>query len=474
MYNSAHILDRRLFLQQVACGAAAMALPVDLKQSSQEENRPNVIFVLADDLGYGDPGCFGQKRIATPNIDKLAQEGMRFTNFYAGSTICAPSRSVLMTGQHTGHTRVRGNMCTAGGTIGYKGTHQVRRMCLTDEDVTIGHVMQRAGYHTGIVGKWHLGAYDPKAGPLDRGFDEFSGWLINEATTGGYYPQQRVVNRNLVDIPENANGKQQRYTTDLCTDEAIAFLQKNKKAPFFLYLAYNNPHSPLVVPDLGPYKNKDWPEHCKVYAAMIHRLDQNIKRLMQSLKDAGLDKNTLVLFCSDNGPRSEPTRIQTEVSDFFDSNGPLRGYKRDLYEGGLRVPMIARWPDKIQSGSTSDVPWYFADVMATAADAGNAKTADNTDGVSILPVLTGRKKDLPQRFLYWEYFESGFQQAIRWGKWKALRLKRGKHLELYDLSVDIGEQNNVASKHPEIIQQIEAYLKTARTESLNWPLSEEN
>ena len=452
-------------------GTAALVLMMVLSVMGFAADRPNVLFILADDLGYGDLGSFGQQKIATPNIDQLSTEGMRFTDFYAGSTICAPSRSVLMTGQHTGHTRVRGNMCTVGGSIGYKGTRQVRRMSLTDEDITLGHVMRQAGYRTGLVGKWHLDAYDPNAGPTDRGFDEFRGWLINEPRTGGYYPEQRVVNRDLVDIPENANGKQGIYTTDLCTDEAIAFIQKNKTTPFFLYLAYNNPHSPLEVPDLGPYKDKDWPEHCKIYAAMVHRLDQNIKRLMQSLQETGLDEKTLVFFCSDNGPRSEPTQIQTEVSDFFDSNGPLRGYKRDLYEGGIRVPMIARWPGKIKPGTTSEVPWYFADVMATVADAGNAKVPANTDSISVMDVLTGRENQLPDRFLYWEYFESGVQQAVRWGKWKALKLKRGQPMELYDLSADLGEQNNVAAENPQVVQQIEDYLKTARTESINWPLS---
>lgn len=448
-----------------------MALPVTFNKTKQDANRPNIIFVMADDMGYGDLSCYGQQHIKTPSIDRLAQEGMRFTSCYSGSTICAPSRSVLMTGQHTGHTRVRGNMCTKGGTVGYKGTRQVRRMPLSDKDITVGHVMKQAGYRTGIVGKWHLGAYDPKACPIDRGFDEFSGWLINAGHTGGYYPEQRMINRKLVDIPGNTNGKLNHYTTNLCTDEAIAFLQKNKNTPFFLYLAYNNPHSPLTVPDLGPYKDMDWPEHCKIYAAMIHHLDQNIGRLMQFLKDSELDRNTIVLFCSDNGPRSEPTEIQTEVSDFFNSNGPLRGYKRDLYEGGIRIPMIARWPGMIKAGTTSDVPWYFADVMATVADAGGAQVPANTDGVNIMPIMTGQKQDLPQRFLYWEYFENGFQQAVRWDKWKALKLKHNQPMELYDLSVDIGEQNNVAKEHPEVIQQIESYLKTARTESLNWPLS---
>jgi arylsulfatase A-like enzyme len=464
-------VSRRRFLQQAAMGTA-FGIMSSCMQFKRKSDKPNIIFIMADDMGYGDLGCYGQKMIKTSNIDRLASEGMRFTDCYAGSPICAPSRSVLLTGQHTGHTRVRGNMCEVGGTLGYKGTRQVRRMSLTDKDVTVGHVMQQADYHTGVVGKWHVGAYDPKAGPLDRGFDEFSGWLINEADTGGYYPTRRVVNRSVVDVPAGSDGKRP-YSTDICTDDAIAFITKNggRDKPFFLYLAYNNPHSPLLVPDLGPYADKDWPEHYKIYAAMIHRLDQNIARLMQSLKEQGLDEKTVVFFCSDNGPRSEPRDFQTEVAEFFDSNGPLRGYKRDLYDGGIRIPMIVRAPGRVPAGTTRDVPWYFADVMATAAELGGGQDPQNIDGTSLAPVLLGNQNDVGQRFLYWEYFEKGFQQAVRWGKWKALRLKKDAPLELYNLSKDIGEQHNIANQHPEVIRQIEAYLKTARTESENWPVS---
>ena len=447
-----------------------MSLPVQLRASQSDDDRPNIIFILVDDMGYGDLGCFGQKKFHTPNIDKIATEGMRFTDFYSGSTICAPSRSVLMTGQHTGHTRIRGNMCTVGGSIGYKGNRQVRRMFLTEEDQTVGHVLQKAGYRTCLVGKWHIGAYNPDAGPLDRGFDEFYGWTINAGRTGGYYPSQRHRNRELREVTGNQNRQQGQYSTDICTNEAIEFLKNNREKRFFLYLSYNNPHSPLQVPDLGPYKDKDWPDHMKIYAGMVHRLDQNIGRLMQMLKEFQIDEKTIVFFCSDNGPRSEPTQQQTEVSDFFDSNGPLRGYKRDLYDGGIRVPMIARWLGRISAGTTSDVPWYFADVLPTAADLAEVEPPKNIDGNSIVPVLLGKQRDLGDRFLYWEYFESGFQQAIRWNQWKAIRLKRGQPLVLFDLSKDLAEEHNVASEHPEVIEQIEQYLKTARTESLNWPL----
>ncbi len=490
-------INRRRFLKDTVLGAATITLPFRLQAADAAKDRPNIIFIMADDMGYGDLSCFGQTKFQTPNIDRIASEGIRFTQCYAGSTICAPSRSVLMTGQHTGHTHIRGNMCRVGGSLGYKGKRQVRRMYLTDEDQTVGNVLQKAGYRTGLVGKWHLGAYNPDAGPLDRGFDEFYGWLIRSAATGGYYPLKRWRNRELYDVMDNKNRQRRWYSTDICTNEAIEFLKNNKDRHFFLYLAYNNPHSPLEVPDLGPYKDKDWPEHIKTYAAMVHRLDQCIGQLTQTLKELRIDEKTIVFFTSDNGPRSEPTQQLTEVADFFDSNGPLRGYKRDLYEGGIRVPMIVRWPGKVPSGVTSDLPWYFADFLPTAAGlaaraaspkgwTGSGPTSlgwtgtnrpsageppKNINGISIVPVLLGQKRDLGDRFLYWEYFERGFQQAVRWRNYKAIRLKPNEQLLLFDLSQDPGEEHNIAGEHPEVIAWIEQYLKTARTESPNWPVS---
>lgn len=464
-------ISRRDFLHDAALGAATVTFPFSQLVASVSDNRPNIIFILADDMGYGDLGCFGQKKFQTPNIDSLAGEGIRFTQCYAGSTICAPSRSVLMTGQHTGHTRVRGNMCIVGGSVGYKGKQQVRRMYLTDEDRTVGHVLQKAGYRTCLVGKWHLDGFNPKAGPMDRGFDEFYGWLISSAETGGYYPAKRFRNRELYDVPGNEKGSRGRYEPDMCTNEAIEFIKNNKDRSFFLYLAYNSPHSPLQVPDLGSYKDKDWPEHIKTYAAMVYGLDQNVGKVIQMLKELRLDDKTIVFFCSDNGPRSEPTAQLTEVADFFDSNGPLRGYKRDLYEGGIRVPMIVRWPGKVPSGKTSDFTWYFADFLPTAGELAGVESPKNIDGISVMPMfLSPSQVASDNRFLYWEFFEGGFQQAVRWRNWKAIRLKQGQSLVLFDISEDLGEQNNVADKHPEVVAQIEEYLKTARTESAEWPL----
>lgn len=450
-----------------------LMLLVSLTQCSMapENEKPNILFILVDDLGYGDLSCYGQELFQTPGIDKLASEGMLFTSFYAGSPVCGPSRSVLMTGMHTGHTRVRGNMCIVGGHVGYKGKRQVRRVSLTDKDLTVGQLMQKAGYHTGLVGKWHLGGYDPDAGPMDRGFDEFYGWLTLVGETNGYYPTKRFRNRELLDVPGNQDGNKESYTTDLCTDEAISFLNKSKDQPFFLYLAYNNPHSPLLSPDHGPFKTKEWTEDSKTYASMIYRLDLNISRLMKAIEDLGIAENTIVFFCSDNGPRSEPTKQLTDVVDFFDSNGPLRGYKRDLYEGGIRVPMLVRWPGKIAAGSETDLPYYFADMMPSMAELGGITIPPHTDGLSILPQLIKNENPVQDRYLYWEFFEGGFKQAVRWNEWKAVLLQRDTPMELYNLSEDISESQNVADNNPEVVEQMKSYLEGARTESANWPLS---
>ncbi len=465
-------MKRRTFLKGLSLSAAP---PLFLQCTPKETiEKPNIIFIMADDLGYADLGCYGQKKIKTPNIDKLAANGMRFTQCYAGATICAPSRSVLMTGQHTGHTRIRGNMCKYGGTVGHKGNREVRRMNLLKEDVTVASVMQTAGYRTCLAGKWHIGGFNPDAGPLDRGFDEFYGALTYSGREHGpaYWPRKWFHNREMVEVTGNQNGEKGYYRTDLNTDRSISFIKKNLNRPFFLYLAYSNPHSPFDAPNTKAYDHEDWPEEEKLYASMVDNLDRNVGKLVQALKDSGLEKKTLVLFCSDNGPRSEPSEVQTRVSDFFDSNGPLQGYKRDLYEGGIRVPMIAYWPDKVPKDTVSDAIWYFADVLPTAADLAGATAPDNIDGVSMVPSLMDPKTLPKERYLYWEFFEGGFQQAARWNQWKAIRPALGKPLMLFNLDNDLGEEKNIADQHPEIIEQFETYLKTARSESENWPLED--
>lgn len=424
-------------------------------------SKPNIIFIMADDLGYGDLGSYGQTVIQTPNLDQMAIEGLRFTNCYAGSTVCAPSRSVLMTGLHTGHTTVRGNFGKFGvvGLAGGKG-----RVPLNASDVTVAEVLKEGGYTTGMTGKWGLGEPNTSGHPNDQGFDEWFGYL-NQRRAHSYFPDYIWKNKNKYVLPKNRNGKKETYTHDLFTEFALDFISRHKKDPFFLYLPYAIPHDRYEIPDTAPYSNQPWTDDEKVHAAMITRLDRDIGALFQSLKDLKLDENTIVFFCSDNGAAK---RWQGR----FDSSGALQGHKRDMYEGGLRTPMIVRWPGKVAAGETNDTAWYFADALPTFAELAGLKVPSGIDGVSVLPTILGNKQDLSDRVLYWEFFESGFQQAVRQGDWKAIRMAPGKALELYDLSKDESESNNIAANHPDIIAEMESILKTARTPSENWPVEE--
>ncbi|MCF0062822.1 arylsulfatase [Dyadobacter chenwenxiniae] len=448
-----------------------LAAGLMIAASTFAQDTPNIIFILADDLGYADIGVNGQKLIKTPNIDALAKEGVTFTDFYAGAPVCSPSRSVLITGLHTGHTTIRGNSTIRGGIKGTKGKNPVSRANLAEDDFTVGQLMSKSGYHTALFGKWHLDGYDTLATPIHRGFDEFSGWLVSYGKTyaKGYWPEARYTNGKLVDIPGNQNGSKGYYTDDICTDESLAFLarQKNAAKPFLLMVNYNSPHSPFDAADSTIYQDKNWSADAKIYAAQVHHLDENIGKIKKYLTESGLSKNTIVFFCSDNGPRSEPSPDQTAVVEFFDSNGKLRGYKRDLYEGGIRVPMIAWAPGKLKPEAVIDEPAYFADMMPTFADIARSKISYQTDGASILPFLNGKKAAKP-RFLYWEFFEKGFEQAVRYGKWKAV--KAAGKFELYDLSNDVSETKDVTLENPAVVKRIEQYLKTSRTESPFWPV----
>jgi arylsulfatase A-like enzyme len=433
------------------------------------QTRPNIILIHADDLGYGDLSCYGQRKFKTPNIDRLAAEGMRFTQYYAGSTVCAPSRSALMTGQHTGHTRIRGNA----------------RHPLLPEDVTVAEVLKSAAYKTALIGKWGLGEAGTTGVPNRQGFDYFFGYL-NQRHAHNYYPtflwrnEKRIDLRNLVP-DEDAEGSgvssnRVDYAHDLMAEEALKFIEGNGGGPFFLYLAFTIPHANneaknkgMEVPDLGEFASEDWPDQEKAKAAMITRLDRDVGRLMALLKKLGIDDNTLVFFTSDNGPHREGGADP----DFFDSNGPLRGIKRDLYEGGIRVPMIARWPKRIKAGAKSDQVWAHWDLPPTLAEVAGVKPPANIDGISMLNALLGRRQR-SHEFLYWEFHERGFSQAARMGEWKAVRKSPDSPIELYDLKNDLGEQNDVAVKHSEVVKKIEEYLKTARTESELWPIGKGN
>lgn len=418
--------------------------------------KPNIVFILADDLGYGDLGCYGQQKVPTPNIDKLAAEGMRFTDFYAGSTVCAPSRCSLMTGKHQGHAWVRGNA----------------RVPLRPDDVTVAEVLEQAGYTTGLVGKWGLGEPQTTGVPNLQGFDYFFGYL-NQGHAHDYYPTYLWRNQERVELPGNLNEKRQQYSHDLFTTEALGFVEKSKAAPFFLYLAYTIPHANnerqraegmgMEVPDLGAYAAKDWTQGQKGHAAMIDRMDRDIGKLMARLHELELDKNTLVLFSSDNGPHKEGGYDP----EFFDCNGPLRGIKRDLYEGGIRVPAIARWPGRIAPG-VSHEPLAFWDVLPTLTEVAGAIPPKNIDGISFLPTLLGREQK-GHEYLYWEFHERGFAQAVRLGRHKGVRKDRGA-IELYDLNHDIGEQQNIAPQHPDIVGRIEKLMDKSHSENEHWPV----
>jgi arylsulfatase A-like enzyme len=433
-----------------------------------QRSKPNIILIQADDLGYGDLSCYGQKKFKTPAIDRLASGGTRFTQYYAGSTVCAPSRSVLMTGQHTGHTRIRGNA----------------RYPLLPEDVTVAEVLKSAGYRTGLIGKWGLGEDGTTGVPNRQGFDYFYGYL-NQRHAHNYYPTFLWRNEERIKLRNNVPNEDQEgsgvsdnkldYSHDLFTQEAMAFLEKSAGEPFFLYLAYTTPHANneakakgMEVPDLGEFAGKDWPEPQKGKAAMITRMDRDIGKLLERLKQLDVDKNTIVIFTSDNGPHKEGG----VDPNFFDSNGALRGIKRDLYEGGIRVPMIVRWPGKVKAGAESTQVWWHADILPTMAEVAGTKAPANIDGISMLPAVLG-KRGKGHEFLYWEFHEGGFQQAVRMGDWKGVRRGSDAPLELYDLKTDISEQTDVAQKHPEIVKRIAEYLKNARIDSPQWPIKKE-
>jgi len=438
------------------------------QDEAQLPSKPNIVFILADDLGYGDVSCYGQSKFKTPSIDRLAANGLRFTQAYAGSAVCGPSRCVLMTGLNTGHCRVRGNTCYSGGIK--KGNRQ--RMHLLPEDVMVGHVMQKAGYRTCLVGKWHLGGYSPDGSPWNQGFDEFYGWLTitREQHNPIYFPEEFYENQKLIVVEGNRSQKKTGYQTDLNTNYAIKFIERAKEKPFMLMVNYVVPHSPYSVPNIDKFKDQPaWDTNQKTYAQMVTNLDTGVGRIMATLDRLGLTENTLVIFSSDNGPRSEPAGFQTRTVDFFDSNGELRGYKRDLYEGGIRVPMIAHWPGHVPKGKTSEALWNFVDIMPTFAELGGVLCPKPCDGISVVSALLDHEKRYDSRFQYWEFYEFGFKQAVRWGKWKAVRFGWKGPILLFDMTQDIGEAKNVAKDYPEIVEQIETYLKTARVESPNWP-----
>jgi arylsulfatase A len=444
-------------------------------------DRPNIIFILADDLGYGDLGCYGQRLIKTPNLDAMAKQGLRFTQFYAGTAVCAPSRSSLLTGQHTGHTFIRGN----------KGVEPEGQWPIPDSAVTIAEVLKKGGYATGDFGKWGLGPVGSTGDPIKQGFDHFYGYNC-QSKAHNYYPDHLWENDTRIDFAGNTPSGFSDYSADLIQQKALTFIKDQKDKPFFLFLSYTLPHAALQVPkgdslfqkyrklfneEEQPipdewsgkgYKPQSYPR--AAYAAMVSRLDVYVGQVLQKLREYGIDKNTLVIFSSDNGPHKEGGNDP----NYFKSSGPFRGIKRDLYEGGIREPFIAWWPGKIKAGGTSEYTGAFWDLLPTFAELAKQPQPQGIDGISIVPALLGQKNAPAHPWLYWEFHEQGGKQAVRMGKWKGVKLNAATNpngpIELYDLQTDVSEKNNIADKHPDVVAEIKKIMQQEHRESADFPL----
>jgi arylsulfatase A-like enzyme len=449
---------------------------------------PNIVFIMADDLGYGDIGPFGQTKIHTPRLDAMAREGTRFTSFYAGSPVCAPSRSTLMTGQHTGHTPIRGN----------KEAQPLGQLPLPDDAVTLAEVLKARGYATGGFGKWGMGDSGTEGVPTKQGFDEFFGYL-DQRRAHFYYPEFLIRGEERVPLPNRVKEEPRSpgagpatvravFSEDTIVGAALSFIDRHKEGPFFLYLPFTIPHAELQPPQdaFAPYLRPDgssiFPEtpfpgphygaqampHA-AYAAAVSRMDRDVGRVLDRLKELGLDDNTLVIFTSDNGPSIEGG----SDPEFFASSGPYRGHKRDVYEGGIREPMIARWPGRVPAGATSDHVWAMWDVFPTFAALAGAKVHAGIDGLDMTAALTGKGTAPQHDHLYWEFHELGGKQAVRRGNWKAVRLGLIKNpdapVELYDLSTDPGETRDLAAQHPDVARELKAIMVREHVDSTLFP-----
>jgi arylsulfatase A-like enzyme len=408
-------------------------------------DKPNIIFILVDDAGIGDFSPYGCKYGVTPNIDRLANEGMKFTRAYSGSAVCAPSRYVLMTGQHTGHALRRANQSKIG------------LLSLPPDQKTVATLLHGAGYATGGFGKWGLGNPGSTGAAEKQGFDVFFGYY-DQKHAHDYFTDHLV--RNGVDVPQPQSGKRswEDYSHTRIADETLKFIEQNKDRPFFCYAAWTPPHGDFVIPENPVFGQKAWTEEVRNYAAMVALVDKDVGRLMKKLKDLGIDEKTLVVFSSDNG-------ANLEFIESLGSTGGLRGYKRMLYEGGTRTPFIARWPGKIQPSTTSDLLTSSVDFLPTAADLSGVPGPKGLDGHSIVPTLLGKGQQVVHKSLYFEIYEPYFQQAVRMGDWKGYRLGTKAPLELYDLKSDPAEKQNIAAAHPDIVKRIEAIMTAEHTPS---------
>ncbi len=449
-----------------------------VQEKKETAKKPNIIYILADDLGYGDLSAYGQTKFSTPNIDKLAEDGIRFTQHYSGSTVCAPSRSALMTGQHTGHTYIRGNR-------EHKPEGQEP---LKGDVLTVAELLKEVGYTTGAFGKWGLGYPGSEGDANNQGFDVFFGYNCQKLGHH-YYPDFLRSNQDSLVLEANADGKTGVYGPDLIHEKTLKFIDDNKDKPFFLYVPSIIPHAELFAPEeyMAKYRGKFDPEHDfkgvdsgsefrkggygsqpeshTAFAAMINLLDTQVGEIVAKVKELGLADNTLIIFTSDNGPHLEGGA----QPDYFNSNGPFKGYKRDLYEGGIRVPFVASWPGIIKPGTTSDHISAFWDMLPTFTEIVDVANPDNIDGISLLPSLTGQGEQKEHEYLYWEYPEKGGRKAVRMGQWKAVKYGISKNpdapIELYDLNSDLGEENDVATEHPDIVSKMMDIMQKAHVES---------
>jgi arylsulfatase len=442
---------------------------------------PNIVLIVADDLGYAEVGCYGQKLIRTPNIDRMAAGGMKFTHFYAGEAVCAPSRCVLMTGKHTGHAAIRNNVQAKKGEEGQQP--------MPADEVAVAEVLKGKGYTTGAMGKWGLGMWDTPGSPLKQGFDHFFGYNC-QAHAHSHYPTYLYRDGRRFELPGNNGKTGDTFSHDLFEQEALKFLNTNKERPFFLFLPFIVPHVAVQVPEdsLAEYKGKlgDDPAYSgKIngkpsylphpaphagYAAMVTRMDRSVGRILDKLKQLNLTDNTLVIFTSDNGPTHN---VGGADSTFFHSAGNFRGLKGSLYEGGIRVPFIAYWPGKIKAGQVCDTPFYYPDVMPTLCALVGADVPKGVDGLSFLPTLLGQPGQKTHDVLYWEFPAYGGQQAVQAGDWKAVRqnLRSGKvKTELYNLAADPSETTDVAAKNPDVLKRLEGIMRDQHTPSVVFPL----
>lgn len=449
----------------------------------EEVTSPNIIFIMADDMGYNEPGCYGQEIIKTPSIDRIATEGIRFTQHYSGSPVCAPSRCVLLTGKHTGNSYVRNNFEVKGGD-GFWGQKP-----LSDSTITIAELLKSKGYATAAIGKWGLGKTGSEGDPNRQGFDLFFGFNC-QRHAHNHYPRFLIRNQDTVWLEGNnreLTGEQ--YSQDLFVEEALKFINSNKNKPFFLYLPFAVPHLAIQVPEEsleeykgiipeGDYVHKGYLKHPfprAGYAAMITHMDKGIGQIMALLEELNIEDNTLIIFTSDNGPTYD--RIGGSDSEFFKSAGVFRGLKGSVYEGGIRVPFVARWPGKIKPGTTNDLVCAFQDILPTLSEVAGVsdKIPDDINGISFAPTLLGKDKQEEHEYLYMEFAAYGGQQMVRMGDWKGVRqnmFKDSLQIELYNIAEDIGEQNDVSEQYPEIVEQIRKIMKEARIPSKEFPFEQ--